>query len=89
MGRTYFGALFEDDDSEILVELLEAYSSTETGGTGTDDADIDVLCYALYARWIKRHSLPCWHSDMKGAPCQSCPHFCRCTSHMSPSVNST
>ena len=70
LGRTYFAALFEDDDSELgslfLLELLETDRGAETRRTRADDAHIDVLRDPLCARRVKRLSPP-RHGDMEGA----------------------
>ena len=55
--RTYFTTLFEDDDPKLLalffVELLEVYTSAQTGGASTNDTNIHKFRDSFYGPWSK------------------------------------
>jgi hypothetical protein len=44
---THFGTFLKDDDTDFLsplpLQLLQAYGGTETGGTGADYADVNIV----------------------------------------------
>ena len=54
--RADFAALFQHDDADFLstftFELLDAYGSAETGWTGSDNANVDLILNALDGFWI-------------------------------------